>query len=55
MVSIGDMDKFEQKEIKKIKGIRTTWYEWLINYIPEPISLFKKAHLNKLCMGEERN
>ena len=29
-VSIDDMDKFEQKEIKKIRPIRNTWYDWLI-------------------------
>ena len=29
MVSIDDMDRFEQKEIN--------WYDWLINCIPEPI------------------
>ena len=29
-VSVDDMDKFEQKEIKKIKPIRNTWYDWLI-------------------------
>ena len=37
MVSIDNMDKFEQKEIKKIRLIKKTWYVWLINYIPEPI------------------
>ena len=37
MVSIDDMDKFEQKERKKIRPIKNTWYDWLINYIPEPI------------------
>ena len=31
------MDKFEQKEIKKISPIKNPWYDWLINYIPEPI------------------
>ena len=31
------MDKFEQKEMKKIRSIKNTWYDWLINYIPEPI------------------
>ena len=31
------MDKFEQKEMKKIRPIKNTWYDWLINYIPEPI------------------
>ena len=24
------MDKFEQKEIKKIRPIENTWYDWLI-------------------------
>ena len=54
MVSIDDMDKFEQKEMKKIRPIKNACYNWLINYIPKPIrksvggfkdkivSLFKK-------------
>ena len=33
IVSIDDMDKFEQKEIKKIRPVKNTWYDWLINYI----------------------
>ena len=37
MVSIHDMDKFEQREIKEIKPIKNIWYDWLINYIPKPI------------------
>ena len=37
MVSIDDMDKFEQKEMKKIRPIKNTWCDWLINYIPAPI------------------
>ena len=37
MVSIDDMYKFEQKEMKKIRPIKNTWYHWLINYIPESI------------------
>ena len=37
IVSIDGMDKFEQKEIKKIRPLKNTWYDWLINYIPEPI------------------
>ena len=36
MVSADDMDKFEQKEMKKIRPIKNTWYNRLINYIPEP-------------------
>ena len=31
------MDKFEQKEMKKIRPITNTWYDWLINFIPESI------------------
>ena len=32
------MDRFEKKkEMKKIRPIKNTWYDWLINYIPEPI------------------
>ena len=32
------MDKFEQQEIKKLKPVKKTWYDWLINYIPKPIT-----------------
>ena len=31
------MNKFEQKEIKTKKPIKDNWYNWLINYIPNPI------------------
>ena len=37
IVSIDDMYKFEQKEMKKIKPIKNTWHDWLINYIPKPM------------------
>ena len=37
IVSIDDIDKFKQKEMKKVRPIKNTWYDWLINYIPEPI------------------
>ena len=37
MVSIDNMDKFEQKEMNKIRRIKNTWYDLLVNYIPEPI------------------
>ena len=30
------MDKFEQKELKKIRPIKITWHDWLINHLPEP-------------------
>ena len=32
------MGKFEQKEIKKRRSVKNTWYDWLNNYIPEPIT-----------------
>ena len=37
IVSIDDIDKVEQKEMKKIRPIKSTRYDWLINYIPELI------------------
>ena len=37
MVSMDDMDKFQQKEMKKIRPTKNTWHDWWINYIPEPI------------------
>ena len=36
-VSIDDIDNFEQKEMRKVRPIKNIWYDWLINYIPEPI------------------
>ena len=29
------MDKFEQKELDKIKPIKNAWYDCLVDYIPE--------------------
>ena len=43
------MDKFEQREMKKIRLIKGTWYNWLIKVT------LRQTHLNKLYMGEERN
>ena len=31
------MGKIERKKIKKKRPIKNVWYEWLINYIPNPI------------------
>ena len=31
------MDNFEQKQMKKIRLIKSIWYDWLTNNIPEPI------------------
>ena len=38
IVSIDDMDKFEQKKMKNRRPIKNTWYDWLINCIPEAIT-----------------
>ena len=35
-MSIDDMDKFEENEIKKIRPNKNSWYDWLMNYLPEP-------------------
>ena len=45
IVSLDDMDKFEQKEMKKIRSIKNTWF-----YIPEPT---KKSRCQ--CVGDESN
>ena len=39
IVFIDDVDSFEIKEMKNIKPIKNTWYNWLINR----------------CMGEKKN
>ena len=62
-ISINDMNKFEKKELtKKRTFTKNTWYDcydWLNNYIPEPIqktrgrvkdqimSPFKSKHYSK--------
>ena len=55
------------KKMKKIRPDKHTWYDWLINYIPEPIKkvlvlekikllvFLIQIDLNKQCMGQERN
>ena len=48
MVSVDDMDKFEQKEMKKIRQIKNTWYDWSINYIPEPIRKSVGGFIDKI-------
>ena len=37
IVSIDDMDKFEQNEMEKKRPIKNIQYDWSINYIPNPI------------------
>ena len=66
-VSIDDMDRFQKKEMKNIRPVKNTSFDWLINYIPDPIrkslggfkdkivNFLRQTHLKKLCMGEERN
>ena len=54
------MDRFEEEEMKKIRPIKNTRYDWLINYIPKPIrksvSVFKTNTPKKqLFMGEDIN
>ena len=63
MVSIDSVDMFEQKEMKKTRPIKNTWYDWLINYIPESIgksvcgfkykivSLFKPSQPKQAVFG----
>ena len=36
-MSLDDMDKFEEKEMKKVRSFKKTWHDWLINYISESI------------------
>ena len=31
------MDKSEEKIMKKMRPTKNNWYDWLINYIPQPI------------------
>ena len=33
IVSIDDMDKFKQKEIKKKRSIKNTWHDWSIIFL----------------------
>ena len=65
-VSIDDMDKFERKEMKKIRPIKNTWYDWLISYIPDPMrksvdafkyktfSVFKKNTPKQTAYGRRK-
>ena len=48
IVLMDDMDKFEQKEIKEIRPIKNSWYNWLINYITEPITKIASDFKGKL-------
>ena len=60
------MDKFEEKEIKKSRSTENTKYDWLINYILDPIrkrigslnnkiaSLFKTKTSTRAVFGKGR-
>ena len=38
LANVSIFKKFEEKEMKKIRSIKNTWCDWLINYIPETIA-----------------
>ena len=44
------MDKFEEKEMKKIRPIKNTWYDWSVNYIPDPIRKSVGGFKDKICL-----
>ena len=48
IVSIDDMDRTEKKQMKKIRPVNSTWYDWLIDYIPEPIRKSVGGFKNKI-------
>ena len=48
IVSIDDMKKFDQKEMKEKGPIKNTWFDWLINYISKPIRKSVGAFKDKL-------
>ena len=43
------MDKFEQKEMKKIRLITNSWYDWLFNHIPDLIRKYVDGFKDKNC------
>ena len=47
-VSIDNMDKSEENEMQKIRPINNTWFDWLINYIPESITKIAGGFKDKL-------
>ena len=66
-ITIDDIDRFEKVEMKKIRPIKNTCYDLLINCIPEPIRksvsalkdklqvVISQLRLNKLFLGENKN
>ena len=47
-MSIDDMGKFKEKEMKKIRPIKNTWYDWLISYISESIRKIEGGFKDKV-------
>ena len=66
-ITIDDIDRFEKVEMKKIRPIKNTCYDLLINCILEPIRksvsalkdklqvVISQLRLNKLFLGENKN
>ena len=43
---MNDMDKFEKTEVAKRRTFNKNWndwYDWLINYIPDPIKTRRRG------------
>ena len=49
------MDKFEQKEMKKLRPIKNTRDDWLIDYIPSPIRKSVGGFKDKIASLFETN
>ena len=47
-------DKFEQKEMKKIRSVKNTWYDWLINFKDKIVSVFKTNTPKQTVYGRGR-
>ena len=44
--TMNDMDKFEKTEVAKRRTFNKNWndwYDWLINYIPDPIKTRRRG------------
>ena len=48
IVSTDYMNKFEEEKMKKKRTIKDTWYDWLINFIPEPIRKSESGFKDKV-------
>ena len=55
IVSIDDMKKFDQKEMKERGPIKNTWFDWLINYISKPIRKSVGAFKDKIVSHFKMN